>query len=195
MNLFRTLRGVTFLGLAGAGLSGCLSAPSYSNTPEIEFRDVKVTRIPRANGNIGRDTLEFVLGFRDGDGDLGLSDQDLAVAPFNIKTGGHNGRGNSYNYFIQPYKLNPVTKKFDFYVTPAQPPFPAGVVGEYDSQYPRLNGADGRPAPLKGELRYKLPISIDGTVFNTGDVFHFEISILDRGLHESNKIITSDVTL
>ncbi|GAB2868467.1 hypothetical protein [Hymenobacter ruber] len=195
MNLFRTLSGVAFLGLAGAGLSGCLSAPSYSNTPEIEFRDVKVTRIAAANGNVGRDTLEFVLGFRDGDGDLGLGPEDLAVAPFNSKIGGHNNRGYSYNYFIQPYKKNPITKAFDFFVTPAQPPFPAGVQGEYDSQYPRLNGADGRAAPLKGELRYKLPISLDGTVFNPGDVFRFEISILDRGLHESNQITTSEVTL
>ncbi|WP_216689117.1 hypothetical protein [Hymenobacter siberiensis] len=195
MNLFRTLRGIAFFGLAGAGLSGCLSAPSYSNTPEIEFRDVKVTRIPAVNGNVGRDTLEFVLGFRDGDGDLGLGPEDLARAPFNTKTGGHNNRGYSYNYFIQPYKKNAVTKNFDFFVTPAQPPFPAGIAGEYDSQYPRLNGADGRAAPLKGELRYKLPLSLDGTVFAPGQVFRFEISILDRGLHESNKITTSEVTL
>ena len=195
MNLFRTLRGVAFLGLAGTGLSGCLNAPSYSTTPEIEFKEVKVTRIPGVNGNVGRDTLEFVLGFRDGDGDLGLGPQDLAVAPFNTKTGGHNNRGYSYNYFIQPYKRNAVSKLFEFFVTPAQPPFPGGIVGEYDSQYPRLNGADGRPAPLKGELRYKLPLSLDGTVFAPGQVFRFEISILDRGLHESNKITTSEVTL
>ncbi|MGY3090273.1 hypothetical protein ACVWYF_003328 [Hymenobacter sp. UYAg731] len=194
MNLFRTLSGVAFLGLAGVGLSGCLNAPNYSNTPEIEFKEVKVTHIAGLNGNVGRDTLEFVLGFRDGDGDLGLSDQDLAVAPFNTKTGGHNNRGYSYNYFIQPYKKNSV-KDFDFFVTPAQPPFPGGIVGEYDSQYPRLNGADGRAAPLKGELRYKLPIFLDGTVFAPGQVFRFEISILDRGLHESNKITTSEVTL
>ncbi|GAB3845464.1 hypothetical protein GCM10028822_03940 [Hymenobacter terrigena] len=192
MNLFRTLRGVAFFSLAGAGLSGCLSAPNYSNTPEIEFKEVRVTRIAATN----TDNLEFVLGFRDGDGDLGLDPEDLNTPPFNSTTGGHNGKGYGLNYFIQPYKKNPVTGNFEFFVTPA----PFGKVGEYDSRYPRLTGADGRPAPLRGELRYLLPLVTDGDathpgVLNVGDVFRFEISILDRGLHESNKITTSEVTL
>ncbi|GAB3867477.1 hypothetical protein GCM10028824_09950 [Hymenobacter segetis] len=192
MNLFRTLRGVALLGLAGAGLSGCLSAPSYSNTPEIEFTDVRVTRIPPPKpGDLTEVDLEFVLSFRDGDGDLGLDPEDLNNPPFNSTTGGHNGKGFGLNYFVQPYKKNPATGKFEFFLNP--PPF--GKVGEYDDRYPRLNGADGRAAPLKGELRHMVPFFLDGTVFNTGDVFRFEISILDRGLHESNKITTSEVTL
>ena len=192
MNLFRTLRGAAFLGLAGAGLSGCLNAPNYSNTPEIEFNGVKITRIPAATPkDLQEVDLEFALGFRDGDGDLGLEKTDFRNPPFKDSTGGRNNKGYRLNYFIQPYKKNPSTGKFEFFLSP--PPF--GKVGEYDSRYPRLNGADGRAAPLKGELRYLLPLFIDGTAFNKGDVFRFEISILDRGLHESNKITTSEVTL
>lgn len=197
MNLFRTLRGAALLGLAGAGLSGCLSAPDYSTTPEIEFRDVKITRIPPATPrDLEKIDLEFALGFRDGDGDLGLEEADFGTPPFNATTGGRNNKGYRLNFFVQPYKKNPATGKFEFFLNP--PPF--GTVGEYDSRYPRLNGADGRAAPLKGELRHMLPLSIDGNaafpgVFNTGDVFRFEISILDRALHESNKITTSEVTL
>ena len=192
MNLFRTLRGVALLGLAGAGLSGCLNAPDYSNTPEIEFKEIRVTRIPPPTPKDAVEIdLEFVLGFRDGDGDLGLEETDFTTPPFDATTGGRNNKGYRLNYFVQPYKKNPATGKFELFLNP--PPF--GKIGEYDDRYPRLNGADGRPAPLKGELRHMVPFFLNGTVFNTGDVFRFEISILDRGLHESNKITTSEVKL
>ena len=199
MNLLRTLGSAALIGLSGAlGLSSCLNKPDYANTPEIEFKEVKVTRILPSGGNVGRDTLEFVLSFKDGDGDLGLDEIDLKSAPYNTTTGGHNNNGYGLNYFIQPYKkvvVNGVTS-YKLFTTPA----PFGKIGEYDSRYPRLNGPDGRAAPLTGTLRYKLPLSLDGNasfpgVFNPGDVFRFEISILDRALHQSNVITTSDVTL
>lgn len=189
MNLFRTLSAAAVVGLTGPSLTGCIKAPDYPVVPEIDFREVQVFHIPAGKQN-AKDSLTFVLGFRDGDGDLGLSDDDLKVAPFNTSTGGHNDRGYSYNYFIQPFIKNS-SGQFVILVNP--PPF--GKLGEYDSRYPRLDGENPKPAPLKGILKYKLPISLDGTPFKPGTVIRFEISILDRGLHESNKITTSAVTL
>ncbi len=188
MNLFRILSGGAFLGLVGTGLSGCLNAPSYSITPAIDFKDLQVVHVPRSSSQTAVDTIKFALNFRDGDGDLGLSPDDLKMAPFNTSTGGHNNRGYGYNYFIQPF-IKDASGNFVPFVTPG------GTVGEYDSYFPRLDGTDAKPAPLKGVLNYKFFLNIDGVLFQPGQVFRFEISILDRALHESNKITTSEVTL
>ena len=189
MNLFRTLSAAAAVCLTAANLTSCVSAPDYPIVPEIEFKEVRVAHVPAGNQN-AVDTLTFVLDFRDGDGDLGLSPEDLKVPPYNVTTGGHNNRGYGYNYFIQPFVKNS-SGQFVRFINP--PPF--GKVGEYDSYFPRLDGDNAKPAPLKGTLNYKFPISIDGSVFKPGQVLRFEISILDRSLHESNKITTSEVTL
>jgi hypothetical protein len=194
MNLFRLLSGTALLGLASAGLSSCLIAPDYPIEPSIDFSDLQVTRIPAgAGGILAVDELNFTLSFRDGDGDLGLSDDDIKVAPWNSTTGGHNNRGYSYNYFIQPY-IKDSTGKFVLFTTPL-PPSGFGFIGEYDGRFLHLDESGAKAAPLKGDLRYKLPLSLDGSIYKAGQVFRFEISIMDRGLHESNKITTSEVTL
>ena len=193
MNLFRPLTAAALFCLASAGLSSCLNPPDYPIEPAIDFGSLQVTRIPASNGQLAIDELNFALNFRDGDGDLGLSDEDIKVAPYNATTGGHNNRGYSYNYYIQPLLKNS-SGVFVAFTTPL-PPGGFGFVGEYDGRFLRLDEAGAKPAPLKGELRYKLPLSLDGAVFKPGQVFKFEISILDRGLHESNKITTSEVTL
>ncbi|ALW86444.1 hypothetical protein AUC43_15940 [Hymenobacter sedentarius] len=190
MNLFRTLSGALLVGLTGAGLNSCINAPNYPIVPEIEFKDLQVGKYRPGNGQLAFDTLKFALNFKDGDGDLGLSDDDIKNAPFNAKSGGHNNRGYSFNYFIQPF-LKDASGKFVQFVN--APPF--GFVGEYDGRYLRLDGPDAKPAPLRGVLRYKLPLALDGTAFKPGQVFRFEISIMDRALHESNKITTSEVKL
>ncbi len=189
MNLFRTLSGAALLCLTGASLTSCFNAPDYPIEPAIDFKDLKVGRFRPGGRLTGVDTLKFSLDFRDGDGDLGLSDDDIKVAPWNTDTGGHNNRGYSYNYFIQPFKKDPISGQFVQFVNPG------GLVGEYDGRFLRLDKADAKPAPLKGVLTYKLPINLDGAPFFPKDVLRFEISILDRGLHESNKITTSEVTL
>lgn len=188
MNLFRILSGGALFCLAGTGLTSCFNAPDYPIEPSIDFKEVQVKHIPSGGGQLARDTLKFVLNFKDGDGDLGLSPDDLASAPFNETTGGHNNRGYGYNYFIQPLIQNDAGEFVQFVN-------PGGFVGEYDSYFPRLDGETGKPAPLKGVLNYKFYIDIDGAIFKPGQKFKFEISILDRGLHESNKITTSEVTV
>lgn len=197
MNLFRTLRvGALFLG-TGLGLGGCLNPPEYPIEPSIEFGEVVKTHYPAAPGGIAIDSLEFKINFRDGDGDLGLSDVDLKSAPYTATTGGHNNRGYRYNYYIQTLTRNSAGRFV---------PLVFGFVGEFDGTYPRLDGAgtkvaprtDGtgpKSAPIKGELRYKLPLLIENTKIRAGQVLRFEISILDRGLHQSNVITTPDVVV
>ncbi|MDO7851991.1 hypothetical protein [Hymenobacter convexus] len=185
MNLFRTLAASSIC-LGGLSLSGCLSAPDYPVVPAIDFKSVEMTRVK--TGTLTEiDTLTFSVDFRDGDGDLGLSDDDIKVAPYNSTTGGFNNRSLQYNYSIQPYKKvgNTYTKFINV----------GGVAGEYDGRFLHLEKEGSRPAPLKGTLRYKLPISVDGAPFFPGDTFRFEITIMDRALNKSNTVTTTDVTL
>ncbi len=191
MNLFRTLRGAALLGLAGSGLAGCIQAPEYPTTPEIDFKEVQVTYINDPNSPSNE--LAFVLNFRDGDGDLGLSKDDINVAPYNqaaqpvAAQRGHTN--NQANYYIQPYVKDPVTGRFTQLI------IPFAKLGEYDSTFPRLDGTDAKPAPLKGELKYRLPLTLDGAIFKAGQVLRFELTILDRQLHVSNTVTTSEITL
>lgn len=193
MKLFRLLGLGALLALAGTGISSCLSPPDYPIEPNIDFKDIKLVRVPNADGgNIELDTVIVSLNFRDGDGDLGLDDADIKVPPFNTTTGGHNNLGYRNNFFVQPFKkVGGVNGSFVKFVTPLLPQ------GKYDGRYPRLDGSvDGKRAPLKGSMTYKLPVlTLDRSNFNVGDVFRFEVSILDRGLHESNVIITAEVIL
>lgn len=192
MNLFRTLRGVALVCLAAAALPSCLTPPNYPDEPEIDFNSLTKISVPSAGGQLAVDTLVFAVNFKDGDGDLGLSGSDITSAPFNSTTGGPNNRGYRFNYFIQPFKKNVLNGVFEPYITPG------GFLGEYDGRYPRLDSEkeeDAKAAPLRGTLRYKLPVFLDGSVFAAGNVFRFEISIMDRQLHQSNKIVTSEVKL
>lgn len=188
MTVFRTLGGAGLLAFTGLGLSSCLQAPNYPITPEIDFKELRIVHVPPAGGLDGVDTLKFYLNFRDGDGDLGLSDSDTKVAPWNTTTGGHNNRGTKFNYFIQPFRKDNAGRFVPFIN-------PSGFAGEYDGRFLRLDGPDAKPSPLRGELRYKLPLTLDYSTFSPKQVFRFEISILDRALHESNKITTTEVIL
>lgn len=193
MNLFRTLSTITLLGLTVTGLSSCLNAPNYPVEPAIDFKEIQVTHIPAGVEN-AKDEINFVLNFRDGDGDLGLSQEDIHTAPYNQAPPStvpqRNHATNEYNYFIQPFLKNSAGQFVQFVTLP-----PFGKVGQYDGTFLRLDGTNAKPAPLRGELRYKLPIFIDGASFFPGQVFRFEITIMDRALHVSNTITTSEIKL
>ncbi|GAB3660741.1 hypothetical protein GCM10027594_30980 [Hymenobacter agri] len=193
MNLFRTLGAVVVLVSGWAGVSSCLKAPSYPTTPSISFNNLtKIYAPPPVPGATPGDTLVFAVDFQDGDGDLGLDDADTKVPPYNSQTGGHNGLATSNNYFIQAFKRVGTAPNYTFV------PFytPNGYPGEYDGRYPRLEPTtDNKPAPLKGTLRYKLRLPLNRTSYSVGDVFRFEISIMDRAMHQSNTVTTTEITL
>ena len=189
MNLFRTLGAVALLALGAASTSSCLKAPDFPVEPTITFNSLKKTYVPPSvPGATASDTLVFAVDFQDGDGDLGLDADDAKVPPYNASTGGHNNLAVSNNYFIQPFKR--VGGTFvPFYTS-------GGYPGEYDGRYPRLETTtDTKPAPLKGTLRYKLRLPLNRTSFTPGDVFRFDISIMDRKMHQSNTVTTTEVTL
>ena len=192
MNLFRTLSAAAVLAIGWAGTSSCLKAPDFPVTPAITFNQINsIYEPPSATSSQGGDTIEFVINFQDGDGDLGLDADEADVAPYNQPTGGHNNLRKSNNFFIQPYKLNKSNNQFEPFYTSN-----GGFPGENDSRYPRLDiDRTAKPAPLKGTLRFKVRLRLNRTDYAVGDVFKFDVSIMDRAFHQSNTITTTPVTL
>lgn len=176
MTFLRPLGALLLLVSLTGGLSGCLSAPTYPIEPGIDFQDLTVVRFVPPNRQAPVDTFKIRVSFKDGDGDLGLTQAEIGKPPY---TG-----LNQYNYYVRLFRRVPPSKQFEEL-------FPQ----EYFSNYPPLNvGAGDKSAPLKGDLTYRLPLTL-GSPLNVGDEVQFTLSIKDRALHESNTITTDIKTI
>ncbi|WP_345070560.1 hypothetical protein [Hymenobacter fastidiosus] len=184
--MLRTLSGSLLL-LTALAVSSCISPPDFPSTPNIEFKELKVTRITDPNPNIvPQDQVAVTVSFQDGEGDLGLTnDQKTKGSPYyqDPQQGAPRNR-NFYNYFITIFRQNGQGR---FEPVPlVDPRFP------YDSTFPPLDPEGGKAAPLKGDLTFTTNFDIDtDKPIKPGDIIRFEISIMDRALNESNKITTT----
>lgn len=79
--------------VAFLALTSCFDAPEFDTTPKIEYSSVKFKDV---GTNSDADSLIIFLNFEDGDGDLGLSTQELSP-PFNQKTYFSNKTGQPIN--------------------------------------------------------------------------------------------------
>lgn len=187
MNLFRLARLAGALGLLAGGLSGCLKEPSYSTTPSIEFDKIKLARYPVA-GQVPVDSIFVTIRFQDGDGDLGLTADEVKVAPY-----AYPSRYSS-NYFIEPYVKVPSTGKFVKLSDTGR-----GVAaGAYNARFDHISTTtDSKSNALKGTLTRAFGFGF-GDVFNKdgqSEEVRFEVTIVDRALHESNTITTESVII
>ncbi|WP_242928362.1 hypothetical protein [Pontibacter vulgaris] len=167
--------------------SSCRKAPNYPDTPEIEFK--RIEKYSYIKDGVPTDTLVFVIGFQDGDGNLGLSatSPEDKQAPFN---------------FGSPYYNNFIVKFF----RKEQQPDGSSAFVEYQfpvagfdksGRFPRLS-TDDRSEPLEGEIRYKMELTQDLPLFDNGNTLKFEIFIYDRTTptpNKSNVVLTDEVTL
>jgi hypothetical protein len=81
---------VRFIILAlSLALASCFDAPEFDTTPKIEFSSIKFKDV---GTNSDADSLIIFLDFEDGDGDLGLSTEELSP-PFNQKIYFNNKTG------------------------------------------------------------------------------------------------------
>jgi hypothetical protein len=67
----KVIKGLILACFLGTVVSGCFEAPVFNNTPSISFQKILFKETPSAGDY---DTLVLYLNFKDGDGDLGLSD-------------------------------------------------------------------------------------------------------------------------
>jgi hypothetical protein len=149
----------------------CNKPPHYPVEPKIEFR--RIESYPVFNQGTKKDSLVIVTRFEDGDGDLGLSSEEVLVPPY---TEGNN----NINYLVETFVKKQGAAAFSKLDLPAT-----------SGRFFRLS-PDNRVGPLEGDLRYsgiKIPAQ---NIFNlkAGDEIKFRVQIRDRALNTSNTVDT-----
>ncbi|MBO3269110.1 hypothetical protein [Hymenobacter defluvii] len=180
MLTIRTLvLGASFL-LAGAGVSSCLTAPDYPDTPSIEFEKITSQRVTNSSGTY--DSVRITISYRDGDGDLGLNNDGAdALPPYAYLNPDRTLNKYTNNYFLQP-QLKDKDGNFQN----------INLEG-YSSRYPRIT-ADDRKEPIRGTLNFDQKLTV-GLPFYSGQTIRFRVSIADRALNESNEVFTDPITI
>jgi hypothetical protein len=167
----------TLLLVAFALVFACHPPPEFPVEPHIEFKALESHPILFKGAKL--DSLVIITRFEDGDGDLGLSSEDLTVPPF--KDG-----DNGVNYIIEAFLKRTTETTFNKINLP-------GVSGRFFPLNP-----DKRIGPLEGDLRYGgVKVPEFNPVFNIkeGDQMKFTVKIRDRALHTSNTVETTPVTI
>jgi len=145
-------------------IEGCKKLPHYSDVPQIEFSGFEIYRNHYNVLSLSyEDSVIIKLKFKDGDGDLGLDEEDKKTDTLP-------------NFVMQSYvKVNSV--------------FVDSV--KYTGQFQPLTlSAKQIKGPIEGELRYVQRFSYAD--FNTNDTLKFDIHIKDRAGNISN-IVTTDI--
>ncbi len=162
----------------------CLPKPNYPLVPEIGF--VSLKRIPAGAGN---DSVLLTISFKDGDGDLGLGQQDTEF-PFSFyRPDGVTPNPFYYNIFIDVYRRKTLDGAIDTIV------FPDGAT--FNGRFPKINELE-TPTPLRGEITYVMSFLYGlgvNPLFKKGDEIFFDVKIADRATHLSNTVQSSSVVL
>jgi hypothetical protein len=184
MNLFRLAQTAGLLSLMAAGFTSCLTAPSYSTTPEISFNSIKHDRY-NINGGLV-DSILVTINFQDGDGDLGLTATEGTSAPYTPTYYGAN-------FYATPFVKTAQTGGFDS-LKNARPMLQLRKNYLYERFDHPSTTTDNRAAPLRGTLKRSYRF-VPGSQFLPGDEVKFRISIFDRALHRSNEIETTSIII
>jgi hypothetical protein len=194
MTFFRLALVGSGLGGLALGLSSCLKEPEYSTTPAISFNSIEDIRIPpKSAGAQVLDSIRLTINYQDGDGDLGLNEDERKNPPYDFQAGANRFYNN---FFVEPFIKNTRTGKFEPLTTVGVPAPGVYVAGQYNGAFPHpTTDTDGKAAPIKGTLTYA-PIAFGlGDVFVAGQTVRFQISIADRALHVSNTITTDSIVI
>ncbi|MDR2868298.1 MAG: hypothetical protein LBV46_02005 [Bacteroidales bacterium] len=143
--------------------SECNKPPKFSEIPHITFQS-----IDKIENDLGYDDKAILnIHFQDGDGDIGLDDNDI-MAPFDTSS------VYFYNWFIDFYeKQNGQLVKINV---------------NNNARIPRLSNT--YPEPIEGDLSLEIYIN---NYFSPYDTVVLECSIVDRELQHSNVIRTPEI--
>lgn len=151
-NIFLFLISLITLGFS------CRKIETYPVEPEITFEEFAILRSIEGQDSIGI----LSIGFTDGDGDIGATEND-----------------SSLNYFLDIFEV--------VNGSPQQVELPDSTVN-FDAYIPDLT-PDGKYKAIKGTINFSLPLYFM-TPFLNSDTIFFETSIADRAMHQSNVITT-----
>lgn len=147
-------------------LAGCKEEQIFPVEPYIEY--ISFTKIQNSQGIDEKGILK--LSFTDGDGDIGLSDDDTEP-PFDSSSIYYS------NFFITYFEK----QKGEYKEIVVPIPF--------NSRIPIINPS-GKSRSIRGELEIELYINNPFTVYDT---IKFDCFIVDRALHHSNTISTPEI--
>jgi hypothetical protein len=147
-------------------LSSCIQFQSFPPEPHIEF--VSFDKISNSTGVDDQGTL--VLSFTDGDGDVGL-DEDQTYSPYDTTSMYY------YNIFIKYFE-----KQSGQYIEVKLNPSNNG-------RLPNLT-PEGEKKALQGNIAVDLYIN---NPLSSYDTIRFEVFIVDRALNHSDTITTPDI--
>lgn len=169
----------------------CIGEPEYSFIPEIGFNSIRIltTQKPSGLGTTKKDSVTITFDFKDGDGDLGFSEEDFKNL---VKKTGDSVLTIDVNIFVSKngkfVKSNPKEK--------IGGNFKGGNLKDNDVRFKK--GAN--PGPIEGSIdfstnfEYKL---FQGIPLLTGknDTVKFNVQIMDRALNKSNIIETTPIII
>ena len=159
------------LALGALLLSGCLKTEKYPVEPAISQKSF-------ALDNDTANALKLTIKFTDGDGDIGLDDS-YNYAPYD--------RNSAYYYNML---INFQLKENGSWIDAQQ---------LYPYRLPVITPT-GQNKALNGEIEVTMwpfpgPLLPDHPVIDHGDTVRATVKLIDRALHESNVITTSELKL
>jgi len=148
--------------------AACHKVEHFPVEPAIEF--VSLEKID--NGTSADQRATLTIHFQDGDGDIGLNEADT-YAPFDTASVYY------YNFFIDYYKKrNGEFQKVEF----------DGIT--FNQRIPRLSNSV--PESIEGDISIILDIN-SYDMSTRYDTILFKCHIVDRALHESNEVQSSEL--
>jgi hypothetical protein len=163
-----------FASLLIISVSSCLKPVSYPDEPILETISYTI------NG----DSLVLSVTFTDGDGDVGLNDNDT-TDPYNPASFYH------FNFYVEYYELmngSWVKGTQD----PAGQNFPLADTINFSYRIKNLTPV-GQNKTLKGTINVTLEPVFYNVISNHNDSIKFRVSLIDRALHVSNFIETDTI--
>lgn len=164
----KTITQIVILLLFGSAfLFSCLQKQEYPEVPSLEYKSFTLLRHPLSDyDSIGI----LLLGYTDGDGDLGLNLIDTS----------------SYNFFVSYFKMengklepgtryNPITEQFDTI--------------NFNSRFYKLAPED-YSGWLKGDIEDTIRPLYDPRSTKTHDTVLYKIYMVDRAGNKSNTVET-----
>lgn len=151
-------------------MTACYKEISFDIEPYIEFSDLrKEIRLDQFSGS-KKDSVILTIKFQDGDGDLGLNEEEKKAAV----------EKQNFNYIIRIFRQ----KNGVFKEVPQEVP--------YSGFFPRLK-SDNKKGPIEGKLDYSLVYFQDFTPKK--DSLKYQITIKDRAGNISNTIESKVIIL
>lgn len=176
---------ILFIAFVSFFASSCVGEPDYSFVPEIGFHDIQVitTSSPDILGNISkRDSVVISVDFKDGDGDLGFSEEDYKAL---IKKTGDSIRTIDVNIFVSKkgkfVKSNPAVKI-------------GGDLKGFRFKQGTKAGAIEGIIDYSTSFGYTIYDKIPGLT-GKSDTVKFTVQIIDRALNKSNVTESTPIVL